>query len=175
MMYEFIVIMAIALVIGLWTIFTQRKLVVLDDNIDKVMSQIGVQISSCFDALTTILNLSKDYAKDESEILIETIKSRRSVITAKSNPQDVIFQEAIISETLEWIAMVTEKYPELKENQTYIKAMEAIQTIESMVRNSHTIYNYSVTKLNRKNQIFPISVIAGMLGFRKREYLMKQV
>ncbi|WP_242966453.1 LemA family protein [Clostridium sp. BSD9I1] len=71
-------------VIVLWTISTQRKLAMLDENISNAMSQIGVQLSSRFDALTALLDLTKGYAKHESETLIETIKSRRSVMTSSN-------------------------------------------------------------------------------------------
>lgn len=175
MLLNFIAIIVIVAVIVLWVISTQRKLVVLDENISNAMSQIGVQLSSRFDALTALLDLTKGYAKHESETLIETIKSRRSVITAKSTPDDVLRQEGVISEALGRIAMVTEQYPELKANQTYIKTMDAVQTFENMVRTSRLIYNDSVTKLNREIRMIPISMIAGMLGFRQRDYLEEQV
>lgn len=174
MQQSFIAIIVIAAVIVLWVISTQRRLVVLDENISNAMSQIGVQLSSRFDALTALLDLTKGYAKHESETLIETIKSRRSVITAKSTPDDVVRQEGIISEALGRIAMVTEQYPELKANQTYIKTMDAVQTFENMVRTSRLIYNDSVTKLNREIRMFPVSLIAGILGFNQRDYLEEQ-
>jgi len=169
-----IAIIAVGVVCILWAISTQRKLVVLDENISNAMSQIGVQLSSRFDALTALLDLTKGYEKHESETLIETIRSRRSVITAKSTPDDVLRQEGVISEALGRIAMVTEQYPELKANDTYIKTMNAVETFENMVRTSRLIYNDSVTKLNREIRMFPVSLIAGALGFRQREYLAEQ-
>ncbi len=174
MLPTFIVVIVILAVVVLWGVSTQRKLVVLDENISNAMCQIGVQLSSRFDALTALLDLTKGYARHESETLIETIKSRRSVITAKSTPDEVMRQEGVISEALGRIAMVTEQYPELKANQTYIKTMDAVQTFENMVRTSRLIYNDSVTKLNREIRMFPVSMIAGMLGFRQRAYLVEQ-
>jgi len=174
MLPTFIAIIAIIAIIILWVISTQRKLVVLDENITNAMSQIGVQLSSRFDALTALLDLTKGYAKHESETMIETIKSRRSVITAKSTPNDVMQQENIISEALGRIAMVTEQYPDLKANETYIQTMNAVEAFENMVRTSRLIYNDSVTKLNREIRMFPVLLIAGMLGFRQRDYLEEQ-
>ena len=75
MMPIFLASIAIIVLIALWAISTQRKLVVLDENISNAMSQIGVQLSSRFDALTALLDLAKSYAKHESETLIKTIKS----------------------------------------------------------------------------------------------------
>lgn len=42
---------------------------------------------------------------------------------------------------------------------------------ENMVRTSRLIYNNSVTKLNRDIRMFPVFLIAGILGFSQREYL----
>ena len=103
MLPTFITIVVIITGIVLWIIYTQRRLVVLDENISNAMSQIGVQLSSRFDALTALLDLTKGYAVHESETLIKTINSRRSVITAKSTPDDVMRQEGIIAEAgLPW-------------------------------------------------------------------------
>jgi len=93
------------------------------------------------------------------------------MITAKSTPNDVMAQERIISETLGRIAMVTEKYPELKADKNYTKCMDAVDSYEKMVRTSCLIYNDSVTKFNRAVRMIPTSFIAGILGFKQREYL----
>lgn len=165
-----IIVLLVILVAG-WVMSTQRRLVVMDENINNAMSQIGVQLSSRFDALTALLDLAKGYAAHESQTLIETIKSRRSVITAKSTPQDVLQQEGVISEALGRISMVAERYPELKADKGYARCMDAVDSYEKMVRTSRLIYNDSVTKLNREIRMFPVSLIAGMLGFRQRDYL----
>ena len=167
----FIMIGGLIAILVIWGIGVQRRLVAMDENVNNAMSQIGVQLSSRFDALTALLDLAKGYAAHESQTLIETIKSRRSVITAKSTPQDVLQQEGVISEALGRISMVAERYPELKADKGYAKCMDAVDSYEKMVRTSRLIYNDSVTKLNREIRMFPVSLIAGMLGFRQRDYL----
>jgi len=171
MLQTFIAIIAILALIVLWIISTQHKLVVLNENVCNAMSQIGVQLSGRFDALMTLLNLTKSYARHESDTLIGTINSRRSVITSKSTPDDVVCQERVISDALNVIAVVAELYPELKTNPDYIKAMDALETFENMLRTSRLIYNDSVTKLDREIRMFPVSMVAVMLGFRQRGYL----
>lgn len=168
-------IIIIAVLIILWIISIRHRLVLLDENISNAMDQIGVQLSKKIDALTKLLDLTNGYSKYESGMLIDTIKPRRSMITAKSTPNDVLRQEGIISQTLDKIAMVTEYHPELKVDQIYIKTMDAVQIFESLVGTSCLIYNDSVAKLNREIRRFPVSMIAKMLGFSQREYLEKQV
>ena len=47
--------------------------------------------------------------------------------------------------------------------------------MKKMVQTSRLIYNDSVTKLNRELHIFPTSVLAHMLGFEKRDYLVEKL
>ncbi|MFA9380747.1 MAG: LemA family protein [Acetanaerobacterium sp.] len=160
----------ILLFIILGVISTQRKLVVMDENINNSLSQIGVQLSSRWDALCALLDLTKGYAQHEYETLTETIKARRA-ITKSSSAADVVGQQNMISEALGRIMAVAESYPDLKANQNYSKTMDAVNQYENMVRTSRLIYNDSVTKLNRTIRLFPTVLIAGMLGFNQRDYL----
>lgn len=167
----FIIVAGIIVVIlVLWVISVQRSFVVLDENINNAMSQIGVQLSSRWDALVSLLDLTKGYAEHEYKTMTDTIKARRS-ITRDSSPEDVKQQENFLVEALGKIMAVAENYPDLKADQTYIKTMDSVNQYENMVRTSRLIYNDNVTKLNRAVRMFPASLVAGILGFAQRTYL----
>ena len=143
----------------------------MDENINSAMNQIGIRLSSCFDVLTVLADLTKGYAAHESRILTETIKSRRSVITVASTTDDVLKQEEVISEALGRISMVAEQYPALKANEKYAKCINVMDSYEKMARTSRLIYNDSVSKFNRELRMFPSSLLAGLFGFHQRDYL----
>ena len=153
----------------IWVVLVQRRLVAMDENINNAMSQIGVQISSRFDALIAVLDITKEYAAEESRTLIDTIKPLRCVITAQSTPDDVVVQNGVISEALNRVTMIVEQYPELKTNKNYIKYMNAVDSYEKMMRTSRLIYNDSVSKLNRELRMFPTSLVGGIFGFGQRK------
>ena len=165
------IIGAFIAIVVIWAIAVQRKLVVMDENINNAMSQIGVQLSSRFDALIALLDITKGYAAEESQILIDTIKPHRNVITAQSSPDDVVAQEGIISEALDRVTMIAEQYPELKTNKNYVKYMNAVDGYEKMMRTSRLIYNDSVSKFNRELRMFPTSLFGRIFGFSQRNYM----
>ncbi len=166
-----LLIFAIVLaVIVLWFISAQRRLVAMDENINNAMGQIGVQLSSRWDALTALLDLTKGYAEHEYKTLSDTIKMRTS-ISSSSSAADVNRQENILTEAMGRIMAVAESYPELKANENYIKTMDSVNQYENMVRKSRLIYNDSVTKLNREIRMFPTSIAAGILHITSRDYL----
>ena len=155
----------------IWTVSVRHRLTVMDENAGNAMNQLGVQLSSRFDALTALLDLTRGYADHESRTMIETIRSRRSAINAASTPDEVMKQEEMISDALGRVCAVAERHPELKADESYAKCMNAVDSYEKMVRTSRLIYNDSVTKLNRELRMFPTSLLAGALGFRPRAYL----
>lgn len=167
---EYAIIAIIIAVVVLWFISTQRKLVVLDENINNAMSQIGVQLSSRWDALTALLDLTKGYAEHEYKTISDTIKMRATV-TGASSANDVETDENVFTQALGKIMAIAENYPDLKANANYIKTMDSVNEYENKVRQARMIYNDCVTKLNRTVRMFPTSIIVGMLGFTTHDYL----
>lgn len=162
---------AVVVLLVLWIVSCQRRLVAMNENVDDAMAQIGVQISSRFDVLTLLLYSTKGYAAHKAQTLIGTIKLRQSAITAISTPNNVLEQEEIIAGVSDHIFEMAERYPDLKADENYAKYMNAVDSYEKMVNTNRLIYNDRVTKLNRELRMFPTSLIAKVFGFRQRDYL----
>lgn len=166
-----IIIGAAIVCLMMWVISVRRRLTKMEENVSRAMGQIGVLLSSRFDAVTALLEETRRYAASESQIIMDTVKSRQSVLTDKSTPEDVKGQEDVISSVLKGINAMAEKHPEIKADETYISAMKAVDSYGKTAGTGRLIYNDSVTKLNRELLMFPTSLLGGMLGFHKREYL----
>ena len=166
-----IVILAIAALLVLWGISVQNKLVQSDELCNNALKQINVQQVSRYDALQALVKLTREYASYESETLQKVIEMRR--ITASPNPtvEDINANEAALQAMSAKLIAVAEQYPDLKANQTYQQTMADIKQYEENVRLARMTFNDTVTKYNNQVRMFPGSVVAGILGFPKREYL----
>lgn len=164
-----IIVILIVLII-FWIIGVQRQLVVLDENINNAMSQIGVQSTSRFDALSGLLDLVKGYNEHEYNTLKDIIASRGS-INGQSRASDVDKEQDLISNVTNRIMAVAESYPDLKSNTNYQNLMNSLNEYEDKVRKARLIYNDTVTELNRTIRMFPTNIVAPMIGFNQREYL----
>lgn len=168
-----LIVIGILIILALWFISVQRKLVALDENINNALNQINVMLTSRFDALTGLLDLVKGYNEHEYKTLSDTIKMRTS-INGNSSAKDIEDQENMITQTLGKIMAVAENYPDLKSNANYQNLMNSLNGYEDKVRQSRLVYNDTVTKLNRQIRMFPTSLIAPMLGVSQREYLKQE-
>ncbi len=165
-----IIVIAVIALLVLWVISVQRKLVNQDELCKNSMSTIGVQQESRWDALTGMVELIKSYNEHEYNTLRDVIAQRRP-IDARSSAQDVEAQEGLIGKVASGIDVVVEKYPELKANENYGKAMDAVDKYTNMVRTSKMVYNDTATNYNKLIRQIPDSIVASLFGFKVREYL----
>lgn len=169
-MITIIIIAAIVLLIALWLIGAQRKLVNADELCKNSLSQIGVQQNSRWDALKALAELTKGYSEHEYKTIMDVI-AQRTAIGRNSTAADAQKQEAKMAEALKQINVVAEQYPQLKADATYIKTMDSVNTYENQVRLSRMTYNDTVTKYNRLVRQFPDSIAASLFKFAEKDYL----
>ena len=165
-----IILGAVVVIVGGWLVATQRKLAVLDENINNAMSQIGVLLSSRFDALTALLDLTKGYAEHEYKTISDTVKSRRTMITADSTAAEAKAQENLITEALGRINAVAEAYPELKANENFRDLQAQLEGTENRITKAVTDFNEGAQEYNTKVRRFPTSIFAGMFGFKTKPH-----
>ena len=165
-----IIIIAIIVILVLWVISVQRKLVKQEEICKNGLSQIGVQQTSRWDALKALAELTKGYSEHEYKTITDTIAQRRP-ITGASSGADANAQENLFTQAMSALNVVVEKYPELKANETFVKTMDSVNTYTDQVRMSQMVYNDSVTKFNQLIRQFPDSIVASLFHFVPREYL----
>ena len=164
-----IIIIVLAILVVGYIITTQRELVHLDELREHDSIHFSVQLYSRRDAMTALAKTAAQYAKHESETLINTIRERRqgNVTTA----EQINEQQGAISQVLGRLIAIGEAYPDLKADSLYKEAMDGMRDYEEKVRISRMVYNDTATKMNRMVRQWPSSFVAGLLHFTERAYL----
>ncbi len=166
-----IVIVLAVIVIG-YFISTQRSLVNLDELCKNALSQIEVQLNSRFDAVIALAKTAAQYAKHESETIIQTVQARGGNSGAAANtPAAINEQSDLLTQMMGRLNVVFERYPELKASDLYKEAQEGMKQYEENVRVSRMVYNDTATKMNRMVRQWPSSIVASMLHFGLKDYL----
>ena len=164
-----IVIGALMVLLIAWIISTQRQFVHIDELCQNALGQIAVQLNSRWDAVQSLVQLTAQYARHESETLRQVVEQRRlSNVTTAAQVNE---QQTALSQVMGRLIAVGEAYPELKADGVFRETMAGIKDWEEKVRMSRMVYNDTATKMNRMVRQIPTSLIAPMLGFKEREYL----
>ena len=164
-----IVIIVVAVIVIGYFISTQRSLVNLDELCKNALSQIEVQLNSRWDAVLALAKTAAQYAKHESETLIEVIRQRRG--EQVNTPEAVNEQQSALSQVMGRLIAIGEAYPELKAAGLYTETMDGVKQYEENVRMSRMIYNDTATKMNRMVRQWPSSIVASLLHFDLKDYL----
>ncbi|MGN0201286.1 MAG: LemA family protein [Candidatus Cryptobacteroides sp.] len=163
-----IILAAVVAAILLYFFFTQRSLVALDEKRKNALSQINVQLKTRWDALTNLVEMTRQYTIHEHDTLKDVIAGRRIDNAA---PEQMAGQENAITQVLSRLNAVAEQYPELKADRMFSETMSGIKDYEEKVRLSRMVFNDAVTKMNMKVRQWPSSIVASLLHFELQELI----
>jgi LemA protein len=164
-----IILIALAVVLGLYLIFAYNALVNLRNRIENAWAQIDVQLKRRYDLIPNLVETVKGYAAHERETLDAVIKARNMAMSPHG-PAEQAQAENMISGALKSLFALSEAYPDLKANQNFSQLQEELSGTEGRIAYARQFYNDTVFKYNTKIQSFPGVVIAPRFGFVEREY-----
>ncbi|MEI7621866.1 MAG: LemA family protein [Candidatus Moraniibacteriota bacterium] len=144
-------------------------LITLKIRVDEAWSDIDVQLKRRYDLIPNLVNTVKGYATHEKE-LFEKVTAARTAAMGAGTPAEKESAENALSGTLKTLFAVSENYPDLKANQNFLELQRELTDTEDKIQASRRFYNGNVRDFNTKIEVFPTNLLAGILGFVKREF-----
>jgi len=138
-------------------------------RVDEAWSDINVQLKRRYDLIPNLVNTVKGYATHESKVFTDVTEARTSAMNATGIAQKAE-TENMLAGALKSLFAVSEAYPELKANEGFQQLQSELVDTEDKIQASRRFYNGSVRDYNIKLQVFPTSLLAGMLGFTHRDF-----
>ncbi|MFC5051618.1 LemA family protein [Rubritalea spongiae] len=136
--------------------------------VDYAFSSIDVQLKKRWDLILRLVETAKGYAKHEKEMFERVTVARTLAQTAHGAER--FRREGEVSQELPNLIALAESYPELKADAQFINLQHNLTEIESQISAARRAYNAAITEYNDGVHMFPSSLVAGMFGFKKREW-----
>ena len=163
------IILIVVVILFFFVIGLYNTLVRLRKRCDNAWAQIDVQLKRRYDLIPNLVETAKGYMKHEREVLENVTKARQQAIDA-SGVKDQAQAENMLTSTLRSLFAVAEKYPDLKANTNMLALQEELVSTENKISFARQHYNDSVMIYNTRTETVPSNIIAGMFGFRPREF-----
>jgi len=163
-----LIVLVVLVVVGvlIYNGLVQKRL-----RVDEALAQIQVQLKRRWDLIPNLVNAVKSYMGFEQQVLTQVTEARANAVAAGAQgPAQQAQAEGALTGALRSLFAVVENYPELKANQNVLELQEQLTTTENQISFSRQHYNASVLDYNTSIQTFPSVLIAGPLGFSKREF-----
>jgi LemA protein len=166
-----IVVLAILAVLVVAGIGIYNSLVRLNVGADNAWSDIDVQLKRRTDLIPNVVETVKGYAGHERQTLEAVINARNRAVSAQAaGPAERGQAEGQLTAALRGLFALAESYPQLRAVESFTQLQGTLSQIEDAVQNARRYYNAVVRDLNTKIQQFPSNIVAGMFGFRNREF-----
>lgn len=166
-----ILVLGALAVIALAVIAIYNALVRLNVQSDNAWSDIDVQLKRRHDLIPNVVETVKGYAGHERQTLEAVVNARsRAVSVQSAGPIERGQAEAALSTALRGLFALAESYPQLRAAENFGQLQGTLAQIEEAVQNARRYYNAVVRDLNTRIQQFPSNIVAGLFGFKNREF-----
>lgn len=164
-----IIILAVIVLLVLFLIMQYNRMIRLKNQVDEGWAQIDVQLKRRFDLIPNLVETVKGYAAHEKETF-ENVTKARAMVSQGGSVAEQAQAQNMLTGALKSLIAVSEAYPELKANQNFMALQEELTGTEGKISYARQYYNDTVMTFNALQQTFPTNLIAGMFGFKPRDY-----
>lgn len=163
------VIVAVVIVLAIIIIAIYNGLVKTKVRVDEAWSDITVQLKRRLDLIPNLVNTVKGYATHEKEVFERVTEARANALNAQG-VKATAKAEHDFEGALKSLFAVAENYPQLRASENFQQLQGELTDTEDKIMASRRFYNGAARELNIKINTFPSNLIAGMFGFKPREF-----
>jgi LemA protein len=166
-----IIALGILAIVALAVIVIYNGLVRLNVQAGNAWADIDVQLKRRHDLIPNVVETVKGYASHERQTLEAVIAARnRAVSVQASGPAERGQAEGVLTGALRGLFALAESYPQLRAAENFGQLQGTLSQIEEAVQSARRYYNAVVRDLNTRIQQFPSNIVAGMFGFKTRDF-----
>ena len=169
MSWLLIAVIVVVVLIAIWAVLLYNGLVQKRNRVDNAWAQVEVQLKRRHDLVPNLVETVKGYAAHERGTF-DSVTQARAAATSAEGPAQAGAAEGILGQALGRLFAVAEAYPELKANESFLDLQGQLRDTEDKIAISRQVYNDTVLTFNNAIQVFPAVLLAGALGFSKREF-----
>lgn len=150
-----------------WLAATYNKLVKLKNYKEEAFATMDVYLKQRSDMLPNLLAIAKRYAEHEQTVFESMYTTGNAQQSSSMSRTQRLEHESEVENTLRSIAVLQQKYPDLKADRQFANIQMQLAVVEDNIANARKYYNGVVKTYNTAVQQFPGSIAAWILGFRR--------
>lgn len=156
-------------IILLIIIIIYNRLVMLNIRCKNGWASIDNQLKRRNDLIPNLVEVTKGYAKHESETLEKIVKARS---ISGNNIDEIATNSKAISNGVNNLLAIAEQYPDLKANEVFMNLQIELTGTEDKIAYARQFYNDSVQLYNTAIEQFPSNLLAKLFKFEQRQYFV---
>jgi LemA protein len=177
------VVILLVLVLGGSAIGSYNTLVTKQQDVNAKWSQVENQMQRRADLIPNIVATVKGIAGLEERVFTKIAEARSQLLSTIQNPnsttEDKIAADGKLNQALREGGLlgtggrflsITENYPQLKSNESFLKLQDELAGTENRLSTARYDYTQSAQAYNTTRSRFPTVLVAGLMGFKEQPY-----
>lgn len=165
------VLIGLVVAVLAWGVASYNGFISLNNKCEEAFATMDVYMKKRFDLIPNLVEAVKGYAAHEKETFEKVIQARNMAMSA-GTLQEKQESEGLLGGTLKSLFALSEGYPELKADGSFINLQNQLQKVEEDISQARKYYNAVVKSFNTKVESFPSNLLAMIFGFEKTQYFM---
>lgn len=169
MMFIFGILILVFLIFFMINVF--NNFVKNKNQVKDAWSNIDVALKRRHDLIPNLVNIVKGYAQYEQETFKQVVEARNAAMDAvKTEINKQIQAEHVLEQSLRKLFALSEAYPDLKANTSFLDLQQKMTEIEENLERSRRYYNGTVRENNNYGESFPALLFAKTFNYQSFEF-----
>ena len=146
-----------------------NSLVQKRNQVSNAWAQIDVQLKRRIELIPNLVETVKGYANFEQKTLQDVILARNTAMSAPETASGQANADSALSGALRQFFALSEAYPDLKANASFLNLQEELSNTESRIAYARQFYNDAVLAYNNSVHSFPSVIVASLFKFAESD------
>jgi len=177
------VIVLIVVILGVVAFGSYNTLVTKQQNVKAQWSTVETQMQRRADLIPNLVATVKGIAGLEERVFTKIAEARANLLSTMQNrnatTEDKIAADGKLSQAMRdggilgtggRFLAITENYPQLKSNESFLKLQDELAGTENRLTTARRDYTLAAQDYNTTRNRFPTVLIAGLMGFKEQPY-----
>ena len=139
------------------------------NQVENAFSGMDVMLKKRYDLIPNLVAAVKQYMQHEANTLTEVTELRSKAMSGNLSNDEKVSIDNKISKAIGGIMVAVENYPDLKASDNFMNLQRSLNEIEEQISACRRSYNASVLDYNNAVEMIPTSIVASMMGYRRKE------
>lgn len=168
------VLIAVVVILILWTIGGYNNFVTLDQNVNSKWSEVENQYQRQADLIPNLVSVVSSSVSAETKFVKDVVAARAAWSSATTTlAKDTAGQQMNTGVTA-FVNAVAESYPTLQANKQYIALTDELAGTQNRITTARGNYIQAIQYYNTVIKRFPSNILANIFGFVGKEYYQAQ-
>ena len=160
-----IIVIAVVVLLVLWFIGVANSLAKKKLSAENAFADVDVYLTQRFDAINSMVGTIKGHVGAENDILENVINARAKGLGATTIDEKIEADNQLTG-ALSKLFALSEAYPDLKVNESFIKLEDQIAKLNQELVGARRYYNAAVKIYNTALIVIPNNIVAKILGYQ---------